>query len=57
MRRFHHRSVPERGDQRAGVMGHGLFLGLVETLIVASPQGVVTRTRSPASSLGAPKPL
>lgn len=40
-------------DHRAGVMGHGLFLGLVETVIVASPEGVVTRSRSPATSLGA----
>jgi ribose 5-phosphate isomerase A len=38
-------ALAERLGARAGLMGHGLFLGLTTDLVVAGPHGVEHRTR------------
>jgi ribose 5-phosphate isomerase A len=41
----HPAQLAARLDARAGVVGHGLFLGLATDLVVAGPQGVEHRAR------------
>jgi ribose 5-phosphate isomerase A len=41
----HPAALASRLDARAGVMEHGLFVGMTTDLVVAGPQGVEHRTR------------